>query len=38
LTDTDAICREVLSLPMSAETTEGDVSLTVIAIRDFFRR
>jgi len=33
---TEAICREVLSLPMSAETTPEQVEITVQAIREFF--
>jgi dTDP-4-amino-4,6-dideoxygalactose transaminase len=36
LPETEAICREVLSLPMSAETTDDQVRLTVEAIREFF--
>ena len=36
LPNTEAICREVLSLPMSAETTEEHVDVTVEAIRGFF--
>jgi dTDP-4-amino-4,6-dideoxygalactose transaminase len=36
LPNTEAICREVLSLPMSAETTERDVDVTIDAIRHFF--
>lgn len=34
---TEAICREVLSLPMSAETTEEHVDATVEIIRRFFQ-
>jgi dTDP-4-amino-4,6-dideoxygalactose transaminase len=36
LRETEAICREVLSLPMSAETTEEQIAHTVEAIRSFF--
>ncbi len=36
LPETESICREVLSLPMSAETTQEQVEYTVRAIRDFF--
>jgi len=36
LPETEAICREVISLPMSAETTEEHVDLTVRAVRAFF--
>lgn len=36
LPETVSICREVLSLPMSAETTEEHVQYTVECIRDFF--
>lgn len=36
LPETEAICREVLSLPMSAETTPEQVEITVHAIREFF--
>jgi dTDP-4-amino-4,6-dideoxygalactose transaminase len=36
LPETERICREVLSLPMSAETSERDVDITVGCIRDFF--
>ncbi len=36
LPETERICREVLSLPMSAETTEEQVEYTVKSIRDFF--
>ncbi len=35
--ETEAICREVLSLPMSAETTPEQVELVVRMIREFFR-
>ncbi len=37
LPETERICREVLSLPMSAETTDEQVRLTVGAIREFFK-
>ncbi|HZR26256.1 MAG TPA: DegT/DnrJ/EryC1/StrS family aminotransferase [Vicinamibacterales bacterium] len=33
----ERLCREVLSLPMSAETTNDDVETTVEVIREFFR-
>jgi dTDP-4-amino-4,6-dideoxygalactose transaminase len=36
--ETEAICREVLSLPMAAETTAEDVQYTSDAIRRFFER
>jgi len=36
--ETEAICREVLSVPMSAETTVEDVDATIGAIRRFFQR
>jgi dTDP-4-amino-4,6-dideoxygalactose transaminase len=36
--ETEAICREVLSIPMAAETTVDDVQYTVDAIRRFFKR
>lgn len=36
LPETEAICREVLSLPMSAETTAEHVDITVHAIEGFF--
>ena len=32
----ERICREVLSLPMSAETSDTDVDITIEVIRDFF--
>jgi dTDP-4-amino-4,6-dideoxygalactose transaminase len=38
LPETESICREVLSLPMSAETTPEHVSFVVEAIREFFVR
>lgn len=34
--ETERICREVISLPMSAETTEEHVAVTVDAIHTFF--
>ena len=36
LRETERICREVISLPMSAETTADHVRVTVEAIREFF--
>ncbi len=36
LPETESICREVISLPMSAETTSKHVEITVGCIRDFF--
>jgi dTDP-4-amino-4,6-dideoxygalactose transaminase len=36
LKETEKICREVISLPMSAETTEEQVQITADAIRGFF--
>ena len=36
LRETESICREVISLPMSAETTPEHVEITVECIRDFF--
>lgn len=38
LPETIAICREVLSLPMSAETTPAQVDIVVAAIRAFFEQ
>jgi dTDP-4-amino-4,6-dideoxygalactose transaminase len=35
--ETEAICREVISLPMSAETTPEEVDITVEAVRKFFK-
>lgn len=35
LTETESICREVLSLPMSAETTPQQVEIVVDSIRNF---
>jgi dTDP-4-amino-4,6-dideoxygalactose transaminase len=37
LPETERICREVISLPMSAETTREDVAVATDAIREFFR-
>jgi dTDP-4-amino-4,6-dideoxygalactose transaminase len=37
LRETESICREVISLPMSAETTPEQVEITVGCIRDFFK-
>lgn len=36
LPQTEAICREVLSLPMSSETTPEEVEITAAAINEFF--
>lgn len=36
LKTTERICREVISLPMSAETSEQDVDTTVEVVREFF--
>jgi dTDP-4-amino-4,6-dideoxygalactose transaminase len=36
LPETESICREVISLPMSAETTKEQVEITVEAIQAFF--
>lgn len=36
LLETESICKEVISLPMSAETTAQHVEITVSCIRDFF--
>ena len=36
LRETESICQEVISLPMSAETTKEQVEITVEAIREFF--
>ncbi len=38
LPETERICREVISLPMSAETSDEHVDVTVAAIREFFGR
>ena len=35
---TEAICREVISLPMSAETSEREVASVVEAVRSFFHQ
>ncbi|HKW87919.1 MAG TPA: DegT/DnrJ/EryC1/StrS family aminotransferase [Candidatus Acidoferrales bacterium] len=37
LPETEKICREVISLPMSAETTADQVEIVTAAIRDFYR-
>lgn len=34
----ERICREVISLPMSAETSDQDVDITVEVLREFFAR
>ena len=36
LPETEAICREVISIPMSAETTFEQVDYTTEQIREFF--
>lgn len=36
LHETESICREVISLPMSAETTPEQVEITITSMRDFF--
>ena len=36
LRETESICREVISLPMSAETTKEHVDITIDAIQEFF--
>ena len=36
--ETEAICREVLSLPMNVEITDKEVNYVVTCIRDFFKR
>jgi dTDP-4-amino-4,6-dideoxygalactose transaminase len=36
LRETESICREVLSLPMSAETSEEQVDIAVRCVREFF--
>jgi len=36
LPETESVCKEVISLPMSAETTPEHVEITVGCIRDFF--
>lgn len=38
LPNTASICREVLSLPMSAETSQADIDAVVEAVRLFFNR
>lgn len=38
LETTERICREVISLPMSAETSEQDVDITVEVVREFFAK
>jgi len=38
LVETDRLCREVLSLPMSAETTPADVDVVATTVRQFFSR
>jgi len=38
LPETERICREVISLPMSAETTTEHVDITVQTIREFFSK
>ncbi|MET0514226.1 MAG: DegT/DnrJ/EryC1/StrS family aminotransferase, partial [Nitrospiraceae bacterium] len=38
LPETERVCREVLSLPMSAETTAEHVKITVEAVQRFFSR
>jgi dTDP-4-amino-4,6-dideoxygalactose transaminase len=37
LPETEAICREVLSLPMSAETTPEHVSIVGSVVREYFK-
>jgi len=37
LPETESICKEVISLPMSAETTDEHVGYTVECIRNFFK-
>jgi dTDP-4-amino-4,6-dideoxygalactose transaminase len=37
LPNTAAICREVISLPMSAETTHDQVAIVADVVREFFR-
>jgi dTDP-4-amino-4,6-dideoxygalactose transaminase len=36
LSETESICREVISLPMSAETTAAHVEIVVSCIREFY--
>lgn len=38
LPETERLCKEVMSLPMSAETTPEDVAMTTDCIREFFSR
>jgi aminotransferase EvaB len=38
LLETEKICKEVISLPMSAETTAEEVQITINVIRNFFAR
>ena len=38
LNKTERLCNEVISLPMSAETTIEEVDIVTATIRDFFRR
>ena len=38
LKETERLCKEVLSLPMSAETTPEHVEIVVRSIRDFFKK
>ena len=38
LPETESICREVISLPMSAETETEHVDITVGSIKNFFKR
>jgi len=38
LPETERICREVISLPMSAETTPAQVDITVAAVREFVQQ
>jgi dTDP-4-amino-4,6-dideoxygalactose transaminase len=38
LPETESICREVISLPMSAETTPDHVERTVSCVREFFSK
>jgi dTDP-4-amino-4,6-dideoxygalactose transaminase len=36
--ETEAICREVISLPMNVEITDEEVSYVINCIRDFFKK
>jgi len=36
MAETESICREVISLPMSAETTPEQVEIATESIRKFF--